>query len=413
MAEIQDIKNVRLKSDLQSGQEYNKLELYIDGVNFPIAAITNLVIREYAFSSIPTLELTLVDDFALSEINPLQEGQEIRVNVSINKDSDDIIENSFEIVSYSYSAKPISQHASRANVVISAAFKANSILGNLGNKSYPSMTSSEVITQVANYLDLDYEIKKSTKDKMNWYRLDSSYNNFIQDLNNKGSAGEQDCPFIYIDRNGKLIYNTLRSALDNDIKKTIEQDSKSSKLSVVGDNTNFFSTYNLVDASGFINKFYGGNATHYSYYNMNDIVKKKIPEIESTGLTDYKNKTINNINKSSKHFGFSTQNISLYDGYYEAQTRNYYLRNTILGTSNVINIQPDKDINLLDIINIKILSSKDRNQEAEPFSGKYIVTGIVHSISPNTRYSMYLVLSRDGQNKTLDYKRFESKLKES
>lgn len=410
---IKDIKNVRLKSDLQNAQEYNKLELYIDGVNFPLTSITQLVIREYAFSIVPTLELTLIDDFALSEMNPLQEGQEIKVNMAINRNSEDIIENTFEIVSFIYSAKPISQHANRANVVISAALKANSIIGNLGHKSYPSMTSSEVVAAIAeDDLELEYEIKKDSDDKMNWYRLDQTLNQFICDINNKASVGDNDCPFIYIDRNGKLIYNTLRAALDNDIKKNFSQDAKGSKLGVLADDENFFSTYNLVDASGFVNKIYGGNAVAYSYYDMNDTIYKQIDEIESTGLSDFKNKTKDNINKPSNHFAFGTENISLYQGYYQAISRNYYLKNTLLSTSNVIKVQPDKDINLMDVINIKILSSKDRNQEAEPFSGKYLVTGIVHTISPGTNYSMNLVLSRDGHNKTLDYKRFESKLKE-
>lgn len=413
MAELQDIKDVRLKSDLQNSQEYNKLELYIDGVNYPLPSITNLVIREYAFSSTPVLELTLIDDFALSEMNPLQEGQEVKVNLALGKTTDDIVENIFEIVSFNYSAKPISQHANRANVVISAAFKANSIVGNLGNKSYPSATSSEVVETIAGDLEIDFEIRKSTKDKMNWYRLDQTYNEFFTDLNNKASVGDNDCPFIYIDRNGKLIYTSLRTALENDIKKNFVQDSKASQLPVVDENTNFFSTFNLIDASGFANKLAGGNAVAYSYYDNNDIVYKQVGEIESTGLTDFKNKTLDNINKPSTHFAFGTQNDSLFDGYYETISRNYYLKNTVLSTTNIINIQPDKDINLMDVINIKIVSSKDRNQDSEPFGGRYLVTGIIHSISPKARYSMYLILSRDGQNKTLDYKRFESKLKES
>tara|TARA_R110001606_G_scaffold88448_5_gene199266 strand:- start:12906 stop:14147 length:1242 start_codon:yes stop_codon:yes gene_type:complete len=413
MPKIQDIKDVRLKSDLQNGQDYNKLELYIDGVNFPLSAIISLVIREYVFSTIPTLELTLIDDYALSEMNPLQEGQEIKVNMAINKNADDIVENVFEIVSFNYSAKPVSQHANRANVVISAAFKANALIGNLGNKSYPSTTSSGVVKDIAGDLGIKFEILKDTKDKMNWYRLDQTYNEFMSVLNNKGSAGDNDCPFIYINRNGKLIYNTLRTALDNDIKKNFTQDSKSAQLAALGSDENFFSSYNLIDASGFANKIMGGNAVVYSYYDMDNTVYKQIGEIETTELGDFKNKTIDNINKPSKHFAFGTQNISLFDGYYEAIARNYYLRNTILSTSIIINAQPDGDINLFDVINIKILSSKDRNQEAEPFSGRYLVTGIVHAVTPNARSSMWLVLSRDGQNKTLDYKRFESKLKES
>jgi hypothetical protein len=413
MAEIQDIKNVRLKSDLQTGYDYNKLELYIDGVNFPLTAVQSLVIREYAFSLVPLLEIVLVDDFALSEMNPLQEGQEIKVNMGINRTTEDIIENTFEIVSFNYSAKPISQHANRANVVISAAFKANDIIGNLGDKSFPSMTSSEVLEQIANDLDLEFAIKKSTKDKMNWYRFDQTYCEFINDLTNKSDAGDNDCPFIYIDRAGTLNYNTLRTALDQGVKKNFEQDSKSSKVAALAEGVNFFSSYNLIDSSGLSNKLLGGNGVAYSYYDTNKIVNGQIVEIEDTGLVDYKNKTISNINKPSKHLAFGTQNSTLYDGYYKTLARNYYLRNTILSTSNIINVQPDKDIKLMDVINIKILSSKDRNQEAEPFSGRYIVTGIVHSISPNARYSMNLVLSRDGQNKTLDYRRFESKLKES
>lgn len=196
MPKLNDIKNVRLHGALQAGYDYNKLELYIDGVNFPLKSIQSLVIREYAFSLVPILELTLVDDYALSEINPLQEGQEIKVNLSINKETKDIIKNTYEIVSFTYAAKPVSQHASRANVVISAAFKANAIIGNLDDKSFPSMTSSEVVKQVATDLNLKFEIKKDTQDKMNWYRFDQTYSEFMDDLTNKSSAGDDDCPFI-------------------------------------------------------------------------------------------------------------------------------------------------------------------------------------------------------------------------
>lgn len=413
MPKINDIKNVRLESELQVGYYYNKLELYIDGVNFPLKAIQSLIIREYAFSLVPVLELTLVDDFALSEMNPLQEGQEIKVNLSVNKESDDIIKNTYEIVSFKYAAKPISQHASRANVMISAAFKANAIIGNLDDTSFPSMTSSEVVKQVATDLKLKFEIKKDTQDKMNWYRFDQTYSEFMNDLTNKSSSGDDDCPFVYIDRNGKLVYNTLRAALSNDVKKNFVQDAKGAKLAATSKEVNFFSDYTLIDSSGLSNKLMGGNGVAYSYYDGQDIVQDQISEITDTGLADYKNKTMTNVNKPSKHLAFGTQNSSLHSTYYETIARNYYLRNTVLSTSIIINAQPDEDIQLMDIINIKILSGVYRNQEAEPFSGKYIVTGIVHAVAPNARYSMHLVLSRDGHNKTLDYKRFESKLKES
>jgi hypothetical protein len=404
------IKNYKLNSEFAEKQRPNKFELFIDSINVPIINVINLNVREYAYSFLPIIELTLGDVFLWSEYNPIQEGQIIKLTLGSDKDSDPVIETEFEIVSFSHDQFQTGIIDSKTATTILGSFKANKIIGDIDSKSYKDMTATEVINTLGTELEVDVNVKIDSQDKMTWYRLNQSYMEFLNTILSKTNVGDNDAPFIYFDSKGILNFSSLKTALDNDIKITLEQIPALSDYPINGDDKIAFSSYSVQDKSGFVNKF-GGNKTTYSYYDLEDLKNEEFDtDTVNTGLVELENKTKASEGITSRHIIFGSLNPSVHPDYFQSQTRNQYIRQTILSSNTIIPIPANSNIALLDKLYVQVKTAEAKQGVNNVYSGDYLVVGIVHNINKSDNYSMFLVLARDGQNKTKSYNEYSSSL---
>lgn len=406
-------KNKKILSDWGEKQNPNLFEMTINDIDVPITNIISLSVREYAYKTLPTIEIAIGGGSTWEEFSPVQEGQIIKLKMSANKESALTIDTEFEVVTYNISRVDKGISSSNTVITILGSFKANKILGNISSKSYPKMTSSDVITQIGDELEIEVDAKISSNDKMTWYRLNQSYYDFINTIIQKSHVGEDDAPFIYIDALGKLNYNSFRSAVSNSIKLTGYHYPTLGQYPLGELDGVIFSNFSVQDKSGFINK-YGGNGSAYSYYDLDDIITYEIdPSIINSGLVQIENKTSEDYGKPSKHNIFGALNPNVYEEYFHSIARNEYIRMTLLSTNVVITVDANQKVKLMDKININVMSSLgEKHVQNETYSGSYIITGIVHSINHIDNYSMHLILSRNGTNKNKTYGEYTSSLKE-
>ena len=64
----------------------------------------------------------------------------------------------------------------------------------------------------------------------------------------------------------------------------------------------------------------------------------------------------------------------------------------------------------MDKVFVKIKTAEAKQGTNDVYSGEYIITGIVHNINKDSQYTMILVLSRNGMNKTKSFNEYSSKL---
>ena len=400
----------KLNSEKGENTRPNLFEMKINKMDVPLMVIQQLVVREYAYSLLPIMELTISDEFLWSEYNPIQEGHEINITMGSTKDSDPTIKTVFEIISFEHKQVQTGLNGSSTITIILGTFKANQIIGDIDSKAYKNMTATKVIESLATELKVPVDIKIQSQDKMTWWRLNQSYLDFFNLLVNKSFPGDNDTPFIYFDTMGKLNFTSLKTALNSNIKVLAHQNPTLANRPDENETYVNFTSYYVKDQSGFTNKF-GGNKTTFSYYDTENIITKEFNSDNiDTNLVKITNKTELSKGKTSKHIIYGLLNPSVYPNYFDAQAGNQYIKQTFLTTSTVITIPAHSNIKLFDKIYVVIKTASAKQGINEVYSGNYIITGIVHVINNKESYSMTLVLSRDGQNKSNLWDQYKSKL---
>jgi hypothetical protein len=385
------------------------LSCYLDQKLIPWQNINGITIREYIYDIIPRVELQFQDNGMFVEMNPILEGQELKIVVKLNAEQNDIINQKFEVIGSRH--QPTNpERTDQYTVTVTAAFKPSIFMGPLENRFYPRKKFSEVISEIGSLISVSTDIRLDTKDKMTWYQPNQNYMDFINDSLNRCNPGEDDTPFCYSGRDGKLVLTSLRTELDQDSGIVIMNDPQNSLNATIDKNNKYFYTHAYGDNSGFFNKriAYG---IKYSYNDGTNIQVKEIADYKSTKLSGYKNKN-KNLNKGAveyRNFGFLN---NVYDQYFDSIVRNEFIRTSFLSSPLTVNAQPGS-YELFQKIDIQIRSQNIPNTIVQSYSGTYLIGGIIHHMSKKATYDMVLVLFRDGIDDSKTYDKFKNTLEKS
>lgn len=378
----------------------------IDGKVVPWQNINYLTVREYIYDLIPRVEIQFHDNGLFVEMNPILEGQEIKIVAKLNAESNDIINQSFEVIGSSH--QPTNpERTDLYTITVTAAYKASSLMGPLQNRYYSKKTFSDVIKDVGIINRLITDIRIQTKDKMTWYQPNQNYLNFIKDSLFRSNPGEDDAPFCYIGRNGKLVLTSLRTELKQNTGIIVLNDPRKALRPVTDKDGRYYYTHSYSDYSGFINKniSYG---IKYTYNDGSKIQRKEITDYEPTKLSSFKNKNKNMSGEPVHHKNYGFLN-NVYDQYFDSIVSNELIRTSFLSSPLTINVQPD-DYKLFQRINIQIRSQNIPNTIVQSYSGSYMIGGIIHNMSKKATYDMVLVLFRDGIDDSKSYDNFNNVL---
>ena len=372
--------------------------------------INYLIIREWVFNILPTLELQFYDSGYLTEISPLEDGEDIEVTISKNEDSDEIISLVF---SFDDMEMGLIGDNRKTIITLTGHLKVDYNMFTLQTRSFARQTSKSVLQQIATESGIEFTNPRNIKpsDNMTWFQSNSSNFDFIKHVIKRAYI-PKDVIFLYGDTRNKFVFTSLLAEMGKKESKITKFSVENTESSVRNendkDNTIWFASYDIVNYSGFYNKksSYG---VSYTYYDLKDnAVTESYTDINK--LTDLSFRNRKGVSKNGVYIDYVgdyfDNNIYGYQ-YFESKIRNPMLKNNFFANSLNINVNSLSKVYLFDTIEIQIPSLFGEGEVNEPLSGEYLVGGIQHEISQGNIYRKKVSIHRNGMNKNSNYKLYE------
>lgn len=392
-----------------AGSSENSLfdvKLYIDGYPINWKSISTLVVREYIWQVIPTLELTIVDSGLFFEANPITEGSVVDIELSLKKENKPIIKNQFVVVGSTISSlNPVRNDLFSVSLI--AAYKPIEYVYTTKNTCYSKMTSVDAITSIFKKNKDKVESKISSTDNMTWYQVNQNDNTAIQDIVSRSYISQDDSIVSFIDRNGEATITSFKTiSLGHGLEMKWNPDKKSDIFSE-DDNNLYMSSFVYKDASPYANMM-GSSKVELTYYQDEDGTIKtetiKAPKFPITFFTN-KSRGIEDIFTNNLTRGFTDNTHSKY---HQSEAINSVIAGSYLSSYLLTNVKPDSRVKLMNKVELNMTGIDGITNTT--YSGEYIITGIVHHISTQGTYQMSTMLSRPGLNKVVS-SLYEAKLK--
>tara|TARA_R110001592_G_scaffold352667_1_gene650746 strand:+ start:154 stop:1365 length:1212 start_codon:yes stop_codon:yes gene_type:complete len=367
------------------------IDLYVDGKPIIWKNINEFTIKESVYAFIPRLEMSFLDDGFFTEHNPILEGQVVEVTISTNKETSPYVKQKFMVLSTN--ALPTSHTNDRFIINIIGILNAPGLINGIKSKSFPANKFSEVAKSIASQNGLSFDARLESSDKMNWYQLNQTDNDFMNNSIYRSYVADDDVPFCFINRSGTVVYTSLKTESKSPSEFILVKDNlKGNDKIVPGGIERFYTSHSYSDKSGLINTLCGGYGTKLSHYDGNKIVTEDITTMAFSELTTYRNKLKDNYDKfTNSTMKFGTLN-NVYTNYFKSIVNNDLVRKSLFSTSLIINAQAN-NYQLFDKINIEV---KLGNDLIKSQSGNYIIGSIIHNLNKKGKYNQLLVCFRDG-----------------
>jgi hypothetical protein len=382
------------------GQQFY-LELTIKQVRYNPINIQLLVIREWVFNIIPTVEIMFMDDGYLSEVFPLEDQEDIQITLAKHED-DDSISMTFSLDDYSIGV----MGDNRKMIINLVGHLKVEDMFLLKHRRFAKQNSSLVLETIASESGLQYlnPHKVIPSDNMTWYQMNQSNFDFIKHVLKRAYVID-DALLFYARIDNKFVLTSLKSEMT-------KQNYKSAKFSVANyeknvkdeddsDDTIWFTGYSIVNNSSYFNKRIG-YGFEYNYYDLNNAQTVKYSQIPKITNLSFRNKILANQSVLNKTYG-TLNLLNLYsEKFYESLSRNKFLIDNFFANSLLLNINSLSQVNLMDTIDVGVPSVMQENELNEVLSGKYLVCGIQHEVSTGGIYKKKIALGRNGINKSPD-----------
>lgn len=360
------------------------------------ANIVHLCIKEWIYDIVPRIELILNDDGILTEMYPIQDGDDISVELKKNID-DAPINLTFSILSYSAGA----MHGGRfMQIVIVGILKVNNFYSPIQYRTFHNQNSKSVFKQLITEGGRALNSSVETNDTMTWIQTSSNLN-FCKHVLRR-SFISNDCMFLYADTSGKFTYTSYKTEAEKKeygiARYSLEKYSANKFENKIDYIDCWFNTYNIDDNNNLINNI-------RAYGIINNFYDPKIGK-QSTKLNDDTHLLTELSAKDSSKKQTTSQiwnmgylpSDNVHKRYYDAMTQNdYYRFNWMSGFRIELNINPLSKPKLFSKIKL-IIPSILGPGENETLSGDYLIAGIVHDVVMGDSYKKRIVLIRNGNN---------------
>ena len=389
--------------------------LLIKGVAVKPSNIKSLVIREWIFDTLPTLEVIMMDTGTFVDAFPLEDGDLIQVEVNRDQknEKDPPISMEFTLQDFEFESVDI-ERVQTVVMRLTAIAKTENMFVPIYNRSFKKSSSVQALTKIAKECSLETNAKISTNDVMTWLQINQNNYDMIHHLRDRAYKEKNDAVFVCMDRENEFIITSLKTELENkestkiifDPKKVFDvSEKKAPQPDDKEDKDIYFNKYKYINIAGNINKVLG-YGIEYDFYALTGEEKKNTLDSDEHSLTDLSFKNKNYSGKIVKHFNkgikFSADNT--YDYYLVALMQNEYIKNSFFASNLILYINTTDKIRLFSKIELSIPSMIPASEEEEDinevFSGEYIVGGILHQISSGGTYKMVLSCFRNGINES-------------
>jgi hypothetical protein len=385
------------------------LRLTIKGTDYNPTNIYNIVIKEWIFNILPTIEIQLLDDGYLTEIFPLEDNEDIDIVLAKNEDDENPIELTFVLNDYEVGI----QGDNRKSIVSLTGYLKVDDMFVSKSRSFSTQNSSSVLQQISNEIGLTFVNSQNIvpSDNMTWHQASQNNLEFIRHVLDRVYI-PNDVAFFYGNTSKELVFTSLVSEINKENIKRAKFSIEGFQLDIKDENdindTIWYSSYSIVNCSGYFNKI-NGYGFGYGYYDLNgNIVYNEYSNI--TKLTDLSFRNKNYVGKIVKYNNCNKDYIAgnLYGvEYFESMLRNRFLKDNFFANSLVLNVNALSQVKLMDTIDIDIPSLFNEGESNEVMSGFYLVAGVQHQISNGGIYNKKVALGRNGMNKSPDLKSYE------
>jgi len=385
------------------------LELIIKDNKLSPINIQYLVIREWIFNILPTIEIQLIDNMGLlTEMMPLEDGEDIKVILAKHEDDENPMELTFSLSDYSVNMLG----DNRRNIIAMTGYYKVPDMFTLKKRSFSRQNSARVLQTIANENKIIFSNPHNIipADNMTWFQSDQSNFHFIKHVLRRSYVPD-DVMFFYVNSLKKFVLTSLNSEIKKqEIKKSkfnVEKYSKNVKEEDDKDDTIWYSAYNIVNASGYFNKKYG-YGFKYEYYDLENYQKEVYSKMNrKISQLSFRNKNL--VGKIVQIY--CTNDIiesNIYsEKYFESVLRNNFMKTNFFANSLVLNINALSQVYLMDKIDLYIPSLFTEGESNEVLSGEYIVAGVQHEVSNGGIYKKKLALGRNGMDKSSYIKQYQ------
>jgi len=404
------------------------LKLSIKGSDVQNVAVANITIREWVFDTLPRIEIDLSDNGRFTDQIPLEDNDEIEIEINNFASEEPPIKSTFILQDWEFKNSGPGK-SQQTLITLTGLLKTTDMTFPIKRRIFASRNSQEVFETIAGEAGLDFESKVTPKDEMNWIQMESSNHDFLRHVLYRSYVGDNDTPFLYTDRKGKMTYTSLRKELgkEQEIKRFVfniqsavlnsqtkneeETEELLEEEREQEGNIFYFFNWKFKNMAGTFNKTnsYGRS---FNYYDLSDDIHREITTddhpLSMHSLKDKANVETPTI-VHSDNYGIQ-DNSNVHENYHLAFTQNKYLRDNFFSSYLMIYTRPNDNIKLFDLVNIEVpsLLPIETNVD-EVHSGRYIVGGIIHNVAKQSIYNTILILFRNGMDVKGYLKNFESK----
>lgn len=412
------------------------IKLSIKEVDVPASAIVDIVLREWIFDALPRLEIMLSDNGRFIDQFPLEDNDKILIELNHFIFEEAPIKAQFTLQDYEIinSAPGKSQ---QALIKITALMDNNLLTFPIHNRSFSQMNSNEVFEAIFNETKADskklglrkFDSRIKPQDEMNWLQINQNNLQFIKHVLDRSYFNDNDAPFLYTNRNGTMVYTSLRTELKKkqqeiprliyniessmlnsknyqkeDLEDLLEEEKENE-----GNNQLFFYNWRYKNFSGGKNKM-NSYGREFSYYDLTSGISRQITT-DDHELSIHSLKEKNKIGKITRHDNYGVLDTSnMHDNFMLAKTQNDYLKENFFSSYMLVYTRPSNNLNLFDRVNVEVDSLLPiESARDEVHSGQYIVGGIIHQASKDSIYNNIVILFRNGLDVKGLLKDFESR----
>jgi hypothetical protein len=392
------------------------LKLSIKGVDVDTPLVLSMNIREWIFDVLPRIELEIYDNGRFTDQYPLEDNDEIKVELNNIETRDPIVKATFSLHDHEILNGETGKNTA-VIIKITGILKSNDMLFPIRNRSFSGKSSKDVFQSIADECGHTFKSDISPKDTMTWLQVNQNNNNFISHVLERSYVYD-DVSFCYVNRNNEMIHTSLKSRVKNkneiklylfDMMPTTLNTAQTSKVEVDNklqkekedlgkEKISFFMNWSYKNTAGTFNKksSYG---RAYSYYDFKKEFNGEYFK-DDILLSKHSNKEKENIGKMTVDDDYGNfDEINTYTEYILAQTQNRFIKDDFFNSYLVLYSRPEPDLNLFDIVTVAIPSSFNAESPLnEVHSGEYIVGGIIHTIQRKALYNSVLILYRNGKN---------------
>lgn len=386
------------------------IRVIIDGVDVTTKNIQSVSLREFIFDTACELDLSFMDTGYFVEEAPIVDGTKIRIVLA--KDNSELpIDIEFQCLN-SRVTKNMSSGNTLYLIDLVAITNSDYMFSNISQRVLQG-TSNQVIGQVVSEnKQLTYVEEVESNDYQSWFQISINDSSFIKNVINRAYYQSEDMPIIFCNKYNRFVYTTLKTraeqktkfiAINNDFLSmdsgnqdpVIDSIIKQTKST----NTIFFrSDYTFTDNMPIANR-QGGYGFDYTYFDGNNFNNMSI-NFNYAPFTKYINKKQHE--KKYASLTYNIQNSNVHPNYLLAYNQNMYLMKNMFSSFVTMSVSPNLQIDLMDKVNVSFLKQIDPEINKvgidDIHSGEYLVGGIYHNIRVGGKYSMILVLFRNGFN---------------